>query len=103
CITPRLTPCFESDSSRYTNFELHCLDDGGLSSDEEHNGGEIEIQDTQAKTEDRELKDKLLQRINGFRPEANQQLVYKSKEEALETIRKDAFGRDEQSFWAFLH
>ncbi|CAI9775375.1 unnamed protein product [Fraxinus pennsylvanica] len=36
-----------------------CRDDGGLSSDEEFSGGEIE---TQAKSEDRELKDRLLQR-----------------------------------------
>ncbi|KAL2543219.1 Homeobox protein knotted-1-like 6 [Abeliophyllum distichum] len=39
-----------------------CKDDGGLSSDEEFSLGEIEMQDTRAKSEDRELKDKLLQR-----------------------------------------
>ncbi|CAA3006996.1 homeobox protein knotted-1-like 6 [Olea europaea var. sylvestris] len=39
-----------------------CKDDGGLFLDEEYKGEKIEIQDTQAKSEDRELKDKLLQR-----------------------------------------
>ncbi|XP_042021076.1 homeobox protein knotted-1-like 6 [Salvia splendens] len=37
-----------------------CNDDGGLSSDEELSGGETEATDSQTKTEDRELKDRLL-------------------------------------------
>ncbi|CAA0818375.1 Homeobox protein knotted-1-like 6 [Striga hermonthica] len=37
-------------------------DDGPLSSDEEYSGGETEIPDPQTKTEDRELKDRLLRR-----------------------------------------
>ncbi|XP_047958293.1 homeobox protein knotted-1-like 6 isoform X2 [Salvia hispanica] len=37
-----------------------CNDDGGLSSDEELSGGEAEANDSQTKTEDRELKDRLL-------------------------------------------
>ncbi|XP_011071110.1 homeobox protein knotted-1-like 6 isoform X1 [Sesamum indicum] len=39
-----------------------CKDDGGLSSDEELSGGETEMQDSPMKTEDRELKDRLLRR-----------------------------------------
>ncbi|KAL0408593.1 UNVERIFIED_CONTAM: Homeobox protein knotted-1-like 6 [Sesamum radiatum] len=38
------------------------IDDGGLSSDEELSGGETEMQDSLMKTEDRELKDRLLRR-----------------------------------------
>lgn len=36
------------------------LDDGGLSSDEEFSGGDVEALESQAKTEDRELKERLL-------------------------------------------
>ncbi|KAL2233635.1 UNVERIFIED_CONTAM: Homeobox protein knotted-1-like 6 [Sesamum indicum] len=42
-------------------MEAH-TDDGGLSSDEELSGGETEMQDSPMKTEDRELKDRLLRR-----------------------------------------
>ncbi|KAL3644511.1 Homeobox protein knotted-1-like [Castilleja foliolosa] len=42
--------------------DLCKLDDGALSSDEEYSGGETETSDSQTKNEDRELKDRLLQR-----------------------------------------
>ncbi|KAG8366090.1 hypothetical protein BUALT_Bualt17G0039700 [Buddleja alternifolia] len=49
-----------------SSLAIILLDDGGLSSDDEElSGGEIEIQDTQMKSEDRELKDKLLRRYGG--------------------------------------
>ncbi|PIN18988.1 Transcription factor MEIS1 [Handroanthus impetiginosus] len=39
-----------------------CNDDGSLSSDEEFSRGEIELQDAQMKSEDRQLKDQLLRK-----------------------------------------
>ncbi|KAI3467554.1 hypothetical protein Pfo_024217 [Paulownia fortunei] len=42
-----------------------CNDDVAMSSDEEFSRGEIEIQDAQMKSEDRQLKDKLLRRYGG--------------------------------------
>lgn len=45
----------------HVNFYLiFYSDDGGISSDEELSGGEAEANDLQMKTEDRELKDRLL-------------------------------------------
>lgn len=38
-------------------------DEGGGSSDEEFSGGEIDVQDVQTRTEDRELKDRLLHKF----------------------------------------
>ncbi|KAL1804467.1 hypothetical protein DCAR_0936112 [Daucus carota subsp. sativus] len=40
-----------------------CKDEGGGSSDEEFSGGEIDVQDVQTRTEDRELKDRLLHKF----------------------------------------
>ncbi|KAI3452705.1 hypothetical protein Pfo_009369 [Paulownia fortunei] len=44
------------------SLSLLSVYDGALSSDEEFSGGETEMQDPQTKTEDRELKDRLLRR-----------------------------------------
>lgn len=44
---------------RFTQ-SIFCLDDGGLSSDEEYSVEDAEAQEPPMKTEDRELKDRLL-------------------------------------------
>lgn len=46
-------------------IELYLVlaDEGGVSSDEEFSGGEVEVQDVQTRTEDRELKDRLLHKF----------------------------------------
>jgi hypothetical protein len=38
-------------------------DEGGVSSDEDLSGGEMEVQEAQLKSEDRDLKDRLLRRF----------------------------------------
>uniref|UniRef100_A0A5B7AA31 Putative homeobox protein knotted-1-like 6 n=1 Tax=Davidia involucrata TaxID=16924 RepID=A0A5B7AA31_DAVIN len=40
-----------------------CKDEGAISSDEEYSGGEIEVQEGQTRSEDRELKDRLLRKF----------------------------------------
>ncbi|XP_022877139.1 homeobox protein knotted-1-like 6 [Olea europaea var. sylvestris] len=57
---------FDEATSFLNNIETQlgnlCKDDGGLSSDEEFSGGETEVQDTQAKSDNQELKDRLLEK-----------------------------------------
>ncbi|KAK1403302.1 ELK domain-containing protein/KNOX1 domain-containing protein/KNOX2 domain-containing protein/Homeobox_KN domain-containing protein [Heracleum sosnowskyi] len=59
---------FDEATSFLSNIEAQLgdlckADEGGVSSDGEFSGGEIEVQDVQTRTEDRDLKDRLLHKF----------------------------------------
>ncbi|XP_075523898.1 homeobox protein knotted-1-like 6 isoform X2 [Primulina tabacum] len=78
---------FEEATSFLNNIETQLsnlsIDDGGLSSEEDLSGGETENQDPSVKGEDRELKDRLLQRYGSHISSLKKEFSKKKKKGKL--------------------
>ncbi|KAM0944190.1 putative transcription factor Homeodomain-TALE-KNOX family [Dioscorea sansibarensis] len=63
---------------------FHCLlDDVAGSSEEEQSGGEVEIQESHFRGEDKELKDKLLRKYSGYLSSLREEFSKKKKKGKL--------------------
>ncbi|XP_075504753.1 homeobox protein knotted-1-like 6 [Primulina tabacum] len=82
-----LSKPFEEATSFLNNIETQLcnlsIDDGGLSSEEDLSGGETETQDAPMKGEDRELKDRLLQRYGSHISSLQKEFSKKKKKGKL--------------------